>query len=74
MTLESGKSRVLSHRPRIAGLPCSLLAPATAQMPRVFIRRLERGAGHTCTVESPEELDHHIAHGDTDGPCPHHEE
>ena len=22
----------------------------------------------------PEEFDRHIAHGDTDGPCPHHKE
>jgi len=59
------------------GLGTQFFAGWVLQMPKVFICHLdrgERGAGHTRTVRFPEEFDRHIAHGDTDGPCPHHEE
>jgi hypothetical protein len=59
------------------GIGTQFFAGWVLQMPKVFICHLERGErgeGHTRNVKFPEEFDRHIAHGDTDGPCPHHRE
>ena len=59
------------------GIGTQYYAGWVLQMPKVFVCHLEsgeRGEGHTRSVKFPEGLDEHLAHGDTDGPCPGHRE
>ena len=59
------------------GIGVQYYAGWVVQMPRAFVCHLERGErgqGHTRSVKFPTEFDVHLAHGDTDGPCPGHQE